>query len=373
MGYEHKSLGMNVYEAAERRILHVFSNHYKVNLSFSGGKDSIALFLVTIATMRKYGIDYKRLTVTFVDEEAIFPDVPDVVMQYRRQCMSLGITFYWLCLPWRHYNCTNTLNDDESWTCWDMRARDKWIRPMPEFALRWHPDFEYGMSYQQFFKNVANKHPEFVQLIGVRASESIQRMAWMRNRAYHHHVIRQSEYYIIYDWKDTDVWKIIKDNNAPFPKTYINLWRIKAKMRMSQIFAADTCKSIPHMLKFYPNFYDAIKRRCPNVDIVLLYWDTRMFKGKKQESQHKTELTEAEYKVKIRNMIAQGKAEGRKDKGFKNAVNAWGKIERYDNMQLDLYKNILIMLDGGDAKMRTYRAFLFGIHQSLVKKHKDGK
>ena len=107
-----RPLHMSVLEAAEKRILNVFSKHYRVDMCFSGGKDSIALMLVTINTMRKYGIDFKRLSVSFCDEEAIYPDVPNVVEHYRRMILSLGGTFNWLCLPWRHYNCTNTLLDE---------------------------------------------------------------------------------------------------------------------------------------------------------------------------------------------------------------------------------------------------------------------
>ena len=74
-----RPLNMNVFEAAEKRILNVFAKHYYVDMGFSGGKDSIALMLMTIHTMRKHGIDFKRLSVSFVDEEAIYPDVPEVV------------------------------------------------------------------------------------------------------------------------------------------------------------------------------------------------------------------------------------------------------------------------------------------------------
>ena len=53
-----RPLGMDVFEAAEKRILNVFSKHYYVDMGFSGGKDSIALMLMTIHTMRKHGIDF---------------------------------------------------------------------------------------------------------------------------------------------------------------------------------------------------------------------------------------------------------------------------------------------------------------------------
>ena len=357
MGWGDRTLNMNVYQAAEKRILYVFSKYHYVDVGFSGGKDSISLLLVVLATMRKYNLDYKRLSVTFVDEEAIYPDVPDVVEHYRRMVLSLGARFLWLCLPWRHYNCTNTLRDEDSWTCWDIRAKDRWVRKPPSYALRWHPDFKYGMSYQEFFKRVANRHKNYVQLIGLRASESVQRAQVLFKSGYSKSKQRKYLFHVIYDWKDTDVWKIIKDNRAVFPQTYINLWKIGAKMRMSQIFAADTCQSIPRMLVFYPHFYERLERRCPNIDIVLLYYETRMFKSSSQDREHGTTYTEEDMRQKIRDRLKEAKINGENSKGIGFARLAWRKISRYTGMDVGLYMSIMTMIDGGDEKGRTYRAF----------------
>ena len=360
-----RPLNMDVFQAAEKRILHVFSKHYLVDVCFSGGKDSIATLLMTIKTMQKHGIDFKRLSVTFVDEEAIYPDVPGVVEHYRNMVLSLGGKFYWLCLPWRHYNCTNTLLDEDSWTCWDMRARDKWVRTPPPYALRWHPDFKYGMSYQEFFKKMAAKHDKFVQIIGVRASESVQRLTSFHKMAYQKAASRRYLYKVIYDWKDSDVWKIIMDNNAVFPKTYMNLWRVGAPMRMSQIFAADTCRSIPRLLVFYPGFYEKLQRRCPNIDIVLLYYNTRLFKSSGQSTKHGGNGDEKTLRDQIRKGLADAARQGRRDRGYLCAKRAWSRTERYSGLKLSVYRFILNMLYGGDAKSRTYLAWMIGLNGSL--------
>lgn len=368
MVMQYKTIGnMNVYQAAEKRVLKVFAENYHVDLMFSGGKDSIAVFLVVFNTMRKFGISFKRLSVTFVDEEAIYPDVPDIVAQYRRMIIERGATFNWLCLPWRHYNCTNTLNDEDSWTCWDIRARDKWVRTPPPYAFRWHPDFKYGMSYQEFFKAVAKKHPKFVQIVGVRAAESVQRLMFFNSLAYKKRATRVYLKYVIYDWKDSDVWKCIMDNHAPFPKTYINLWRVGAPLRMSQIFAADTCRSIPKLLVFYPGFYEKLQRRCPNIDIVLLYYDTRLFKSSSQNSKHGVGNDEKTMRAEIRKELLEGKKKGRDDRGFLLACKAWSKTERYSGLNLAAYRHILNMISGGDMKSRTYRAFMIDLNASLRK------
>ena len=154
-----RDLGISVVEATERRILDAFSRNKYVSLSFSGGKDSICLSEMVIRTMQKYGVSFSRLMVTFYDEEAIYPDVEKLVMQWRSRFMSLGARFYWFCLPIRHYNCCNQLANDESFICWEPGKESVWIRQMPKFAIRSHKDFKMGMSYQEFSKSLLRNIP----------------------------------------------------------------------------------------------------------------------------------------------------------------------------------------------------------------------
>ena len=167
-----RELEVNVVEAAERRIIDAFEKNKLVSLSFSGGKDSISLSHMVITTMQKYNIPFNRLLVVFFDEEAIYPDVEQIVMQWRSRFLSLGAKFYWFCLPIRHYNCCNRLANDESFICWEPGKEDCWIRPMPKFAIRNHSSFKLGMSYQEFGKAVFKNIP---QMVGLRANESLQR------------------------------------------------------------------------------------------------------------------------------------------------------------------------------------------------------
>ena len=115
-----RELEVNVVEAAERRIVDAFEKNKLVSLSFSGGKDSISLSHMVVTTMQKYNIPFNRLMVVFFDEEAIYPDVEQIVMQWRSRFLSLGAKFYWFCLPIRHYNCCNRLANDESFICWEQ-------------------------------------------------------------------------------------------------------------------------------------------------------------------------------------------------------------------------------------------------------------
>ena len=78
---------MDVVTAAKIRIRNAFRNGVPVYMSFSGGKDSLALAQLTLGLIQSGEIDPSLLTVQFVDEEAIFPCIEKTVMDWRRKFM----------------------------------------------------------------------------------------------------------------------------------------------------------------------------------------------------------------------------------------------------------------------------------------------
>ena len=66
---------INVLEAAKLRIRNVFANGCKVYLSFSSGKDSLCMASITYDLIRAGAISPKQLTVTFIDEEGLYPSM----------------------------------------------------------------------------------------------------------------------------------------------------------------------------------------------------------------------------------------------------------------------------------------------------------
>ena len=272
-----KELNINVVEAAERRVYEAFQNNKTVAMSFSGGKDSICMSDIVVKTMQKYGISFSRLMVIFFDEEAIYPDVEKIVLEWRSKFMSLGAKFYWFCLPIKHYNCCNKLENDESFICWEPGKESVWVRPMPKFAIRNHTAFRMGMSYQVFGEKIFKDIP---QMVGLRMAESLQRRSAISN------MVKSTFIYPLYDWKDNDIWLYIQRTGLQIPITYIYLYKVGValnKLRISQFFSIDTIKSLPKVLEFYPDLYQKILAREPNADLVMLYWDTDMFRSSKQD------------------------------------------------------------------------------------------
>ena len=130
-----KELNINVIEAAERRILEAFNKNKVLAVSFSGGKDSICMCDMLIKTMHKYSIPFSRIIVVFFDEEAIYPDVEQIALEWRSRFLTLGAKFYWFCLPIKHFNCCNRLENDESFICWEPGKENVWVRPMPKLLF----------------------------------------------------------------------------------------------------------------------------------------------------------------------------------------------------------------------------------------------
>lgn len=346
-----RELDISVLEAAERRILEVFNRNKLVCLSFSGGKDSICLSEMTIRTMQKYGISFSRLMVIFFDEEAIYPDVEKIVLQWRSRFMSLGARFYWFCLPIRHYNCCNQLSNDESFICWEPGKENVWIRPMPKFAIRGHKEFKMGMSYQEFgkhlFRNIA-------QMVGLRANESLQRRITIGSKSADPE--KSVFNYPIYDWTDNDVWLFIKLNNLEIPVTYLYLYKVGVplnKLRISQFFSVDTIKSLPKVMEFYPDLYQKVLLREPNADLVMLYWDTDMFRSSKQDTKFGEEK---DYKKLLREEMQKAARNPDSYAGYVPAKRLYSIMD--DSNSNKTCQKVYQILIAGDPKRRTYRVVL---------------
>lgn len=353
-----KVLDINVVEAAERRILEAFNKNKVLAVSFSGGKDSICMCDMLVKTMRKYSIPFSRVIVVFFDEEAIYPDVEAIAMEWRSRFLSLGAKFYWFCLPIKHFNCCNKLANDESFICWEPGKESVWVRPMPKFAIRNHSMFRMGMSYQDFAKKIFSEVP---QMIGLRVAESVQRLQAIAS------IRRSNFFYPIYDWRDNDVWLYIKLNNLTIPMTYIYLYKTGVplnKLRISQFFSIDTIKTLPKVMEFYPDLYERVIRREPNADLVMLYWDTDMFRSSKQDRKFELDK-EKDYCVILRESMKKAASHPDMYPGYKSAKKLYSMMSGKESAKT--CQRVYQMLIAGDPKKRTYRALIGDICRDKCK------
>lgn len=353
---------VNVLQAAERRVLEAFQKNKTLNLSFSGGKDSICLSDVVVKTMQKYGISFSRLMVTFFDEEAIYPDVEQTVLEWRSKFLSLGAKFYWFCLPIRHYNCCNKLANDESFICWEPGKESVWVRPMPKFAIRNHTMFKMGMSYQEFGKHVFKAIP---QMVGLRAYESKQRLMSISSMS------KSTFIYPIYDWRDSDVWLYIQRTGLKIPQTYLYLYKVGValnKLRISQFFSIDTIKTLPKVMEFYPDLYERVLRREPNADLVMLYWDTDMFRSSKQDNKFDLDGTKNYKQMFIDTMKLAG-SHPEDYPGYKRCKKLYARVN--DATSEKTFQLLYQTLIAGDPKNRQYRILVGALMADTQKRDKQ--
>lgn len=348
-----KELSIDVLQAAEMRVLQAFKNGPIVYLSVSGGKDSICLFDIVLKTMAKHGIDYSRLCVVFFDEEAIYPDIERIVMGMRDRALGLGAKFLWFCLPIKHFNCVNQLENDESFICWEKGKEDVWVRPMPRFAIRQHAKFKPGMNYQKFM-DCALKGES--QLIGLRAYESVQRMIAIAKIKKNNGKI-----YPLYDWKDYDVWRYIMLNDLDYPETYVYLYKTgvnRNKLRISQFFSIDTIKTLPKVMEFYPDLYERVIRREPNAEIAMLYYETSMFRSSKQDNAHDVDK---DYKTLFWKEYRNGNhLPGYKDTSYLLSLTGGGELDA------SIYRDMYNLLLAGDPKDRVKRVLVGKIKRNGI-------
>ena len=174
---KQRYLEIDVVAAARQRIINAFSNGSKVYLSCSGGKDSIVMMDITYKLMQEGKINPKQMEAIFIDEESMYDDVIEIVKLWRKRFMMIGAKFTWYCMEYRQMNCLHSLEDEETFVCWDRFQRDKWCRPMPPFAVTSHPLLKPREEvYQNFTKRLTR---DGISLLGVRVSESIQRRKYL--------------------------------------------------------------------------------------------------------------------------------------------------------------------------------------------------
>ena len=352
---------ISVVEAARRRILNVFSNGVKVYMSFSAGKDSLCMAHIVYDMILHGQIDAKQLVVIFIDEEALYDSMEQMTLRWRKRFLAVGAEFRWYCLPLKQVSILHHLQNDERWITWEPGKEDVWIRQPPPFAIRSSPYLKYAgeMNYQSFCTLVTK---DGIQLIGVRACESVQRMQYIAKVCMEEgNITKKNAVYPIYDWKDSDIWLYIKEHNLDFPDAYIDLYRSgrpKNRLRLSNFFAAETVGGLLHVAETDPALWQKIERREPNAYMVVLYWDSELFK---RQSRNRTALegeSTKDYREELKRMLFAEFDQRFTNAGTQKVAREYKKffIKYSDVMKDGEFKKMHDALIAGDPKLRSLRA-----------------
>ncbi len=358
----------DVVTMARKRVENCFASAGRIFLSVSGGKDSICLNDIVFDLCRSGRVDKSKLSVEFVDEEAIYPCIERVVKGMRAQWLSIGVEFNWYCVQVRHFNCLNALTNDESFICWDETKEDVWIRRPPKFAVRHDPFLdERHDTYQEWMKK---KTRGAVVMTGVRMNESVQRRGYIASSK------SEASVWPIYDWADKDVWRYIMERGLDLPEAYLYMYQCgtsKGRMRISQFFSIDTIGSLVKMCEYYPGLFDKICKREPNAYLAMLYYDTEMFRRSKKDGQKPVgDDGETDYREKLRQLMKEkwrfeNKATKMAYKEAKTLIAQFGTI-----MSDDDYRKLYEMCLAGDPKRRDGRAIWMRLNGKLIAENENG-
>lgn len=208
-------LEKNVYEAAIERLNVIFAEFDRIYLSFSGGKDSGLLLNLALMVAKLH--NKLPLHVLYIDFEAQYQHTINYV---ERMLSNKDIEPYWVCLPLHLRNAVSQYQPH--WVCWDDNAKEKWVRPLPNFKVindqSYFPFFKKGMEFEDFvpaFGDWFAQGEKTACLVAIRSDESLNRYRTLKNTGKETYQgfpwstkISESvfNFYPIYDWRTEDIW-----------------------------------------------------------------------------------------------------------------------------------------------------------------------
>jgi predicted phosphoadenosine phosphosulfate sulfurtransferase len=365
---------INVLDAAKLRIKNVFSNGCKVYLSFSSGKDSACMANLTYDLILAGEIDPKQLTVTFIDEEGLYPSMVEAAELWRKKFMSVGVPFLWFCLPFKQVSVIDHLSASESWITWEPGKEKEWMRDPPPYAIMHSPylHFPGEMNYQTF---CGKAFSDGIQMIGLRVSESLTRNQIFARLNKDH---LSGRFYPIYDWSDNDVWLYIKEHDLFFPEIYMRLYEAgvtKRNLRLCAFFGDCGTQGLRWIAETDAKLWERIQRREPNAYLVLLYWDSEMFRrSSRKRRELEADEEKKDYCALCKDMLFIHPERYNIAVDTKAKIGSWRGlfIKSYGIATQKHYKKMYEGLLYGDPKQRVLRILWTSIYQDYNLSIKKG-
>lgn len=258
-----------VFEAALARLRYLFEEFPHVVVNISGGKDSTVLLQLALRIAEeKHRLP---LPVLFIDQEAEW----QCVIDYIRQVFADDrIQPYWLQVPLQLFNATSTT---DPWLyCWEEGKA--WIRDKEATSLQTNV---YGTTRfaELFGAFLAYHFPQgrAINLGGMRAEESpgrrrgltcactYQWITWgkIRSRTRHYY-----DFYPLYDWSYTDIWKAIHSHGWPYCALYDWMYQYgipTSAMRVSNVHHETAVKTLYFLQEMEPETWDALTARLSGI------------------------------------------------------------------------------------------------------------
>lgn len=267
---------INVLDAARNRIKLIFDNFEQIMVSISGGKDSTVLAHLAL---KEANLRNRKIGLFFLDEEVVSQATLDQI-EYIMTLYPHNTTRYWVQIP---FNLTNAVDlTDGQFHCWEEGKRRVWMHPRSSKNIRtrtWSHETiiankEKGFGFYDVIENFVMGFDNTAWLIGLRALESPNRygavtdhpgwknVSWSTRRG------RNFNFYPIFDWNYTDIWKYIGENHLKYHRSY-DIAFLKgvhpARMRVSSLLHEKSFKSIQELPEYEPKTYERLLARAKGI------------------------------------------------------------------------------------------------------------
>lgn len=265
-------IASDVLTEAKKRLRHVFATFDSVIVSFSGGKDSLAVLHLTHEVAQEMGI--KKINAVFRDEELINKVVLDFVEEYRHK---EWLDLRWLCVPLASQKFV--LGNTSSYTQWDPNRQ--WVRQKPEWGIT---NEDLGVDPQHVWSQYdADDIPvswlkgKVAILTGVRSAESMMRFRSCVNKLNENYIVaspskRASLVRPIFDWEENDVFRYFYDQQIRYCPLYDNQLWARMGLRVSTPIHAEYAKRFGKVREIDPDLYEAVIEVFPEMQVQERYW-----------------------------------------------------------------------------------------------------
>lgn len=273
-----------VEQAAAERICYVFDHFQNIQVSISGGKDSTVLAWLTLQEARRRG---RKVGIFFIDEEAVYQSTIDQV-EWLMNLYPENTIRQWVQFPFRLTNATSF--EDGQLFCWEEGKHKVWMRTKVPYSIQhkpWNPatetvrDSRKGFGYYDVIENWQRIHPNTAFLVGLRATESMNRFRAVSKNPGYDDVCwstrcgeGSASFYPLYDWNFHDVWKFIYDHRIRYSKIYDYMYKKGMptnEIRVSSLIHEKSFKALVELPEFEPKTYNKLCRRVKGIQAGHIY------------------------------------------------------------------------------------------------------
>lgn len=266
----------DVLSATADRIAYLFDNYDTIQLSFSGGKDSTALFHLVNSEAMKRG---RTFYLYFQDQEAEYSGTVDIVEWAMSQPAVIPL---WYQVP---IFMTNAASHQQLFLfAWG--EGEKWIRDKHPMAIH-EIEKKYPRRFNKFNLYVGQRLREkgnrCVSIIGLRAEESPDRnfvmfgedsdLFWLRKKH------EPNKAYPLIDWKYTDVWKYLIDGGLKYNRVYDKMYMLGGNLRsfrVSNLVHEKAFRCLTDLQELEPETYERLEQRLHGVHSAAIYGKERL-------------------------------------------------------------------------------------------------